>query len=71
MTFLSDSREFVIVTEDPVTITDGLVVSKTACVEISAKIPEPFSTMFAKYMALGLIKVKVNKLKKKRDWIKV
>ena len=71
MTFLSDTREYEIVTEDPQTISDGLVVSRTASLEISKNVSRDFIVLLDQYMKYGYIKVKVNKLKKRRDWIKV
>lgn len=73
MTFTNivDTREYEFVSEDPKTISDGLAVMQTASIEISGKVPTKVVEWIAFYMDRGYIKVKVNKLKKRRDWIKV
>ena len=71
MNFLSDTREYEIVTEDPKTISDGLVVAQTASLHISKNVSPNIAGLISQYMAAGWIKVKVNRLKKRRDWIKV
>ncbi len=68
---LSDTREYEIITEDPITISDGLAVSQSASLYISKNVSPSVAGLIFKYMAAGYIKVKVHKLKKRRDWIKL
>jgi|688.fasta_scaffold01636_14 hypothetical protein len=71
MISFEDTREYEFVSEDPVTISDGLAVCQTASLEISKKVPSNVTELIAFCMNRGYIKVKVNKLKKRRDWIKL
>ena len=71
MNFLSDTREYEIVTEDPVAISDGLVVSQTASLYVSKNVSPSVAGLISQYMAAGWIMVKVHKLKKRRDWVRV
>jgi hypothetical protein len=68
---LSDAREYEIITEDPVAISDGLAVSQSASLYISKNVSPSVAGLISQYMAAGYIKVKVHKLKKRRDWIKL
>ena len=68
---LSDTREYEIVTEDPATLSDGLVVSQSASLYISKNVSPSVAGLISQYMAAGMIKVKVHKLKKRRDWVRV
>lgn len=71
MTYSLIDSEYEIVTEDPETISNGLVVSKTASLYISKNVSPSVAGLISQYMAAGYIKVKVHKLKKKRDWVRV
>lgn len=70
-TILNDTREYEFHTEDPVTLSDGLAVCQSASIEFSPKVPGNVIELLAFYMEKGYIKVKVTKLKKRRDWIKL
>ena len=69
--FAPDTREYEIVSEDPVTISDGLVVSQSASLYVSKNVSPSIAGLISQYIAAGYIKVKVNKLKKRRDWVRV
>ena len=71
MMIAEDTREYEIVTEDPKTISDGLVVSQSASLYVSKNVSPSVAGLISQYVAAGWIKVKVHKLKKRRDWIKV
>ncbi len=65
-----NNSEYEIVTEDPVILTDGLVVTQSASLYVSKNVSPSVAGLISQYIAAGYIKVKVHKLKKRRDWIK-
>ena len=71
MSYVFSQTENVIVSEDPVTITDGLFISKSASLEISPKLSPIFIESLMYYLESGAVKIKLNKVVKRRDWIKV
>lgn len=70
MITFENTSEYELVSEDPVTISNGLAVCQSASLEISRKVPANVVDLIAFYVNKGYIKVKVNKLKKRRDWLK-
>ncbi len=67
--FQSNS-EYEIVTEDPEILTDGLMTTQSASIYVSRYVSPNIAQLINQYVNAGYIKVKVHKLKKRRDWIK-
>lgn len=63
-------KEYELVLEDTVTITDGLACSQSAVVQFDFRCSKNFIAAFAKLQSLGYIKIKTVRVAKVRDWIR-